>query len=391
MNGWPVFADDEIEAAARVLRSGNVNYWTGDEGQAFEREFAAATGSRHAVAVANGTLALDLALAALALPAASEVVVTPRTFVASVSSIVRAGLTPVCADVDPDSGNITPSSISAVLTPRTRAILCVHLGGWPCEMPAIMDLARRRDRKQRPDLKVIEDCAQAHGARIEGRSVGSFGDIGAWSFCQDKIISTGGEGGMLTTDDDVLYETMWSAKDHGKQRVRARTPPAEATSFRWLHDGLGTNARMTEPQAAIGRLQLRKLAAWQARREEIAQAVLAACAGHPWLQVPRPDNRMQHAWYRAYVRLDLARMPAGWDRDRLMFALQAAGVPCNAGSCSEVYREAAFTGMPLAARRLPNAALLTDSALAFLVHPTLDATDVADITAALRRTLANIA
>jgi dTDP-4-amino-4,6-dideoxygalactose transaminase len=381
MNGWPVFEDDEIEAATRVLRSGKVNYWTGGEGQAFEAEFATAMGSRHAIAVANGTLALDLAFEALALPHGTEVVVTPRTFVASVSSIVRAGLVPVCADVDLDSGNITPTSIARVLTPRTRAILCVHLGGWPCEMPAIMDFAWRHD------LKVIEDCAQAHGATIEGRSVGSFGDIGAWSFCQDKIISTGGEGGMLTTDDDALFEAMWSAKDHGKHRLRARTPPAAPTSFRWLHDSLGTNARMTEPQAAIGRLQLRKLPAWQARRADIARAVLAACEGHPWLHVPRPDNRMRHAWYRAYVRLDVAGMPAGWDRDRLMFALQAAGVPCNAGSCSEVYREAAFAGTPLAATVAPAAAALTSSSLAFQVHPTLDDADVAAITSAIGHTL----
>ena len=378
MNTWPVFAEDEIEAVTRVLRSGKVNYWTGDEGRAFEKEFAAATDTTFAVALANGTIALELALAALQLPTGADVIVTPRTFVASVSVVNRAGLTPVCADVDLASGNINAASIRAALTPSTRAILCVHLGGWPCDMPAIMEVARAHD------LAVIEDCAQAHGARIDGRSVGSFGSIAAWSFCQDKIITTGGEGGMLTTNDAELYERVWAMKDHGKNRARAEAG-GERSSFRWVHDSFGTNGRMTEPQAAIGRRQLAKLPTWTARRDAIARRIMSACRASALFATPLPANRETHAWYRCYARVVPDMLRSGWDRDRLLFALQDAGVPCSGGSCSEVYRELAFAGTSLAEASCPQARLLGEQSIAFLVHPTLSDADLDAICANIAR------
>ena len=195
---WPCFTHDEAKAVADVLLSNRVNYWTGNEGREFEREFAEAVGCTHAVAVANGTVALELALKVLGVGNGDEVIVTPRTFMASASAIVNAGAKPVFADVDRESQNITADSIRPVLTERTRAIICVHLAGWPCDMDPIMDLAAERG------LWVIEDCAQAHGARYKGRSVGSLGHVAAWSFCQDKIMTTGGEGGMLTTNDPEI-------------------------------------------------------------------------------------------------------------------------------------------------------------------------------------------
>jgi dTDP-4-amino-4,6-dideoxygalactose transaminase len=225
---WPRFSAKEAEAVASVLLSNRVNYWTGNEGKSFEQEYAAWAGVAHAIALANGTVALDAALAALGIGSGDEVVVTPRSFLASVSCVVNAGGVPVFADVDRDSQNITAQSIQRVLSPKTRAIICVHLAGWPCEMDAIMELAAERG------LVVIEDCAQAHGARYRGRSVGSFGHVGAWSFCQDKIMTTGGEGGMVTTNDRELWSKMWSLKDHGKswEAVYERQHPP---GFRWLH------------------------------------------------------------------------------------------------------------------------------------------------------------
>ena len=262
---WPSYSEEEQQAVARVLASGRVNYWTGEETQAFEREFADWAGAAHAVALFNGTVALDLALKALGIGAGDEVIVTPRTFIASVSSVVNAGATPVFADVDRDSGNISPDSVERVIGDRTRAILPVHLGGWPCEMIALRDLADRRG------LAVIEDCAQAHGARVDGASVGTFGEVGAWSFCQDKIITTGGEGGMVTTDDAELWSRMWSYKDHGKSwaAVHEREHPP---GYRWLHESFGTNWRMLEIQAVLGRIQLRRLADMTARRTAHALA-----------------------------------------------------------------------------------------------------------------------
>lgn len=367
---WPVFSPEEMQAAARVLASGRVNYWTGQECRDFEREFALWCGVPHAVALANGTLALDVALRALEIGPGDEVIVTPRTFMASVSCVVNAGARPVFADVDLDSGNLSVESVRAALTPATKAVLCVHLAGWPCEMDGLVGLARERG------LRIVEDCAQAHGARHRGRSVGAIGDIGAWSFCQDKIISTGGEGGMVTTSDRALWSRMWSHKDHGKswEAVYERQHPP---GFRWLHETFGTNWRMLEMQAAIGRIQLERLAAWTSRRRVIAERIAAACRDFAALRVPAVPPHMEHAYYRFYAYVRPERLAAGWDRDRVVEAVKAEGVPLYQGSCSEVYLEKAFDGTGLRPRqRLPNARQLGETSLMFLVHPTLSDDEV---------------
>ncbi|WER49576.1 DegT/DnrJ/EryC1/StrS aminotransferase family protein [Cupriavidus sp. WKF15] len=362
---WPSFSREEAQAVQRVLLSNRVNYWTGTECREFEQEFAAWCGAAHAITLANGTLALDVALQALGIGPGDEVVVTPRTFLASVSCVVNAGATPVFADVDRDSGNISARTIAAVVTPRTRAIICVHLAGLPCDMEPIMALARGHG------LKVIEDCAQAHGAVYKGRMVGTIGHIGAWSFCQDKIMTTGGEGGMVTTDDPVLWSRMWSYKDHGKswEAVYDRSHPP---GFRWVHDSFGTNWRMTEMQAAIGRVQLRRMAGWHARRCANALAlseVLGACDA---LHVPLPPAGVEHAWYKFYAYVRPERLAEGWSRDSIMAAINAAGVPCYSGICAEVYLERAFDGTGWRpAERLPAARTLGETSLMFLVHPTL--------------------
>jgi dTDP-4-amino-4,6-dideoxygalactose transaminase len=277
---WPSFSEEEADAVKAVLLSNKVNYWTGDESRKFEYEFAKWCGVSRAVALANGTLALDAALKALDLEPGDEVVVTPRTFIASISCVVNAGAKPVFADVDVDSGNITAESIAKVLTPKTKAIICVHLAGWPCDMDPIMALAERHH------LKVIEDCAQAHGAIYKGRSVGSIGHIGAWSFCQDKIMTTGGEGGMVTTNDEALWRKMWAYKDHGKsyEAVYEREHPP---GFRWVHESFGTNWRMLEIQAAIGRIQLKRMAEWTEKRTSNARAIFSAFDGFYAVRVPQ--------------------------------------------------------------------------------------------------------
>lgn len=368
---WPSFTPEEIEAASDVLRSGKVNYWTGVEGRAFESEFAEYTGTAHAIALANGTLAMDLLLKGLGISPGDEVVVTCRTFVASASAIVLAGAKPVFADVDRDSQVITPATIEPVLTPRTRAILCVHLAGWPCDMPAIEALAARRG------IHVIEDCAQAHGARIGDRSVGSFGAGGAWSFCQDKIMTTAGEGGMVTTNDPALWERMWSFKDHGKswQAVYEREHPA---GFRWLHETFGTNWRMTEMQSAIGRIQLARLEGWRAARERNALTILGVAAETGILRVPLPPDDIRHAWYRAYAFIEPDRLKDGWDRDRMIAEMNTRGVPVYHGTCPEVYLEKSFQTAGLAPPApLPVARELGQTSLMFLVHPTLTEANIA--------------
>ena len=301
LSPWPNFSQDEIDAVSRVLSSNKVNYWTGQEGQAFEKEFAHFADCRYAVAVANGTLALDLALHALAIGPGDEVIVTSRTFIASVSCIVNAGATPVFADVELDSQNISARTIIPVLSKKTRAIICVHLAGLPCDMDEIMALA------QEHNLYVIEDCAQAHGAKYKGRSVGSIGHIGAWSFCQDKIMTTGGEGGMLTTNDKKLWQKAWAYKDHGKSYeavYQKQHPPG----FRWLHESFGTNWRLTEMQSAIGRLQLKKMSDWTNARQANAQKLSAVCRTFSWLTVPEVPETMRHAYYKFYVFINITNI-----------------------------------------------------------------------------------
>lgn len=367
---WPSFTAEEAQAVQQVLLSNKVNYWTGQECRQFEKEFAGWADSRYAVALANGTLALDVALKALGIGPGDEVVVTPRTFIASISCVVNAGATPVFADVDLDSGNISAATIAKVLTPRTRAVICVHLAGWPCDMDPIMALAEQNG------LKVIEDCAQAHGARYKGRSVGSIGHVGAWSFCQDKIMTTGGEGGMVTTNDEALWRAMWSFKDHGKSYA-AVYEREHAPGFRWLHESFGTNWRMLEMQAVIGRIQLKRMPEWTALRTRNALSILAACRKSSALRVPEIPETIGHAHYKCYAYVDPNQLAEGWSRDRIVLEINALGVPCYQGSCSEVYLEKAFdsTGWR-PAERLPSAKELGDSSLMFLVHPTLTEAEI---------------
>jgi dTDP-4-amino-4,6-dideoxygalactose transaminase len=385
LSPWPSFTPEEADAVHRVVMSNKVNYWTGTETREFEKEFAAWCGTAHAVALANGTLALDVALKALGIGPGDEVVVTPRTFIASISCVVNAGATPVFADVEVDSGNLSAETISRV--------------------DPIMALASAHG------LKVIEDCAQAHGARYKGRPVGCIGHVGAWSFCQDKIMTTGGEGGMVTTNDESLWRTMWSYKDHGKsyEAVYERQHPP---GFRWLHESFGTNWRMLEMQAVIGRIQLGRMAEWTVARTRNAEAIWAACRKFDALRVPgfgclgcdgdgsrvkpgmtvdlsrcarndsttviarseatRQSSGCAHAHYKCYVYVKPDQLAEGWSRDRIVEAINAQGVPCYQGSCSEVYLEKAFDGTGWRPEpRLAVAKALGETSLMFLVHPTL--------------------
>ncbi|MDA8723870.1 DegT/DnrJ/EryC1/StrS aminotransferase family protein [Alphaproteobacteria bacterium] len=369
---WPSYTEEEALAVSQVLLSNKVNYWTGEECREFEKEFAAFSDAQYAIAVSNGTTALDLALKALEIAEGDEVVVTSRTFIASVSSIVNARAKLVFADVSLDSQNITAESISNVLTDKTKAIICVHFAGWPCDMDPILELADKHN------LFVIEDCAQAHGAKYKGRSVGSIGHVGAWSFCQDKIMTTGGEGGMVTTNDRELWSRMWSYKDHGKswEAVYEREHPP---GFRWLHDSFGTNWRMTEMQAAIGRIQLTSMNGWSSKRLANANAIWNAAKQLKGLRVPDLScNGCQnecdqtigctHAAYKCYVFVDGNE----GDRDAIIASINDQGVPCFSGSCSEVYLERAFDNTSFRPKkRLPNAKLLGETSLMFLCHPTL--------------------
>jgi len=368
---WPYFSPDELEAVTRVLTSGKVNYWTGTEGREFEREYAEYLGVPHAIALHNGTVALELALYAYDIGPGDEVITTPRTFIASASAAIMRGAVPVMADLDPVSQNITAETLRPHITPCTKAIIAVHLAGWPCDMDPIMALAREHN------LIVIEDCAQAHGAFYKGRPVGSIGHAGAFSFCQDKIMTTGGEGGLLALKDEALWRTAWAFKDHGKsyEAVYEREHPP---GYRWLHESFGTNWRMLEVQAALGRLQLRKLPTWVERRRRNAAVLEHRLGRFEGIRITPSPPEILHAHYKYYAFVRPERLEPGWSRDRIMGEISALGVPCFSGSCPEIYLEKAFLNAGLGpSERLPTARALGETSLMFLVHPTLTADDMA--------------
>jgi dTDP-4-amino-4,6-dideoxygalactose transaminase len=377
---WPHFEADEIEAASRVLQSGKVNYWTGEEGRRFEEEFAAQAGCKHGIAVANGTLALELAVHALGIGSGDEVIVPSRTYIASASCVVMRGAKPVLADVDLNSQNLTAETIRPLLTSRTKAIVAVHLAGWPCDMDPIVALAREHR------LKVIEDCAQSQGATYRGRPVGSLGDVGAFSFCQDKIMTTGGEGGMVTTNEKSVWEQAWSYKDHGKsyEAVHNRRHPP---GFRWLHESFGTNWRLTEFQSALGRVLLRKVPRMVEVRRRNAAILTQGFTRHDALRVLQPASHIGHSYYKYYAFVRPERLRNEWTRDRILSAIVAEGIPCFTGSCSEIYLERAFAPELRPAERLRAAKELGETSLMFLVHPTLSEIDMHDTCRAVAKVL----
>ena len=380
---WPSFTQEEADAVSQVLLSNKVNYWTGTECREFEKEFAAWAGTDYAVALANGTLALDVALQAMGIGEGDEVIVTPRSFIASVSTVVNAGAIPVFADVDNNTGNISVNTIAPKITDKTKAIICVHLAGWPCDMDEIMALAKQHN------LWVIEDCAQAHGAKYKGKPVGSIGHVGAWSFCQDKIMTTGGEGGMVTTNDKALWQKMWEYKDHGKNYdsiYNKQHPPG----FRWLHDSFGTNWRMMEMQAVIGRIQLKKMAEWtkiRTQNAKILREALSQFAGEQqFLHIPDIEFHQVmggdsvHAYYKYYVYVRPENLPENINRDSILNALNEKKIPCFSGSCSEIYLEKAFDNHPSRPNmRLTVAKELGETSLMFLIHPTLTTNEMQTI------------
>ena len=378
---WPVFAEDERRASDAVLASGRVNYWTGEECSRFEREFAQRAGCEHAISLANGTLALELALRALGIGPGDEVIAPAKTFVATASCAVACGARPVVCDVDPESQNLNAETVRAVITPRTRAVVAVHHAGWPCDLQPLVDLCRERG------IALVEDCAQAHGATYRGKPVGSFGVVSAFSFCQDKIMTTGGEGGMLVTNDRALWQRAWAYKDHGKswEAVFERKHPP---GFRWVHESFGSNFRMTEMQAAIGRVQLGKLDSWVAARRRNAAALIAGLQAVPGIHVPLPPAHSFNSYYKVYAQIDPAGLRKGWDVLQVIEAINREGIFCLQGGCSEIYRERAFLDAGwVPAAPLPNAARLSARSLLFLVHPTLDESDMQDTALAVAKVM----
>lgn len=366
---WPKYDQEIIKAVQNVLKSGRTNQWVGDHVYAFEKEYAEYLGVKHAIAMANGTVSLDVALRVLGIGSGDEVIVTCRSFVASASTVGMSGAVPIFCDVDPVSGNMTAESIQAVMTPKTRAVIAVHLAGWPCEMDSIVKLCRKNK------LALIEDCAQAHGATYRGQPVGSFGDFASFSFCQDKIFSTGGEGGLLVTNKTALWKQAWSMKDHGRD-FDVVFNQKSGTSFKWMVNSFGSNYRMSEMQAAIGRIFLQKLDEMVAQRRKHANRLNDAFKQTRGLCINAVPDHIEHAYYKYYVQIDTNMLKSRLSRDTILSQVSGQGIPCGSGSCAEIYREKAFKQYRkqqgyAPQKRLPVARKLGDTSIMLQVHPNL--------------------
>ena len=370
-SSWPRYSLEIQERVANVLASGKVNYWTGDLCTEFEDKFANFVGVDHAIAVANGTLALEFSLRALGIKPGDEVIVTPRSFFASAAAVVTVGAVPVFADVDKTSQNISAQTVEPVISEKTKAIIVVHLAGLPAELDGLIDLADRHG------IYILEDCAQAHGAKYKGRSVGSFGHISSWSFCQDKIMSTGGEGGMVTTNDDYFHSFVWSYKDHGKSLTKTTVKQNKGSRFRWLHDSFGTNGRMLELQAAIGIMQLAEMEQATRTRFENMSRLRQILSSSSALFVPPIPEYIVHGCYKCYVFVDLSQLKKGFSRDTIIDEIISRGIPVFSGSCPEIYREKAFEDLlTIRGGEFPVAEGLGETSLMFQVDPTLSLDDM---------------
>ena len=378
---WPFFDSKQIQISSKILQSGKVNTWTGPETRKFEEEFSTWCGTKYSLAISNGTLALMAVYSALDLKAEDEIITTPRTFIATSSSAMFLGAKIVFADVDLNSGNITADLVEPLITDKTKAITVVHIAGWPAQMDEICKLANKYN------LFVIEDCSQAHGASINGKMVGSFGDISVWSFCQDKIISTAGEGGMITTSNKVLWQRIWSLRDHGKSYEKV-FEKKDDNGFKWLHEEIGLNMRMTEIQSAIGRYQLKKLDQWRVKREKNVSIMVDFLKDLEILRIPLPNKEVQHAWYKLYGYLISEKLSNGWNRERILGEIDKQGYPALSGGCSEIYLEKCFEKYGMQPqRRLKNAKLLGETSLMFLVHPTISENEMSSYASAIRSIL----
>ena len=366
---WPYYSKDEINAVQEVLKSGAVNYWTGEISKSFENEFADFSGCKYAIGLANGSLALSCAYLAIGIKKGDEVITTPRSFVATASSASLLGGKIVFADVDYNSGNITAETIQPLINKKTKAIVIVHLAGWPVDILEIYKLAKSYN------IPLIEDCSQAHGAEViidkKNLSVGQFGDINTWSFCQDKIISTGGEGGIITTNNKDYFEKIWSFKDHGKSFSKLQENN-DSLEYRYLHDNLGSNFRITEMQSAIGRIQLKKLKSWRNIRTRNAKIISNILGNINIVRVPLPNDNFVHAWYKFNCFIEIQYLKNDWDRKKIIKTIRSKDLPAFQGSCSELYLEKCFSkNGDHKYKELPISKELGKTNLTFLVHPTI--------------------
>lgn len=372
---YPYYPPTLISKVSQTLNSGKINYWTGNEGIIFEKEFSNYVNNKYSIAVSNGSVALEIALKALNLKKNDKIIVTPRSFIISASCVHNLNLKPVFADVD-INGNLSIEGIKKSYTKSIKAIILVHLNGLPCDLDPIIKFAKKFK------IKIVEDCSQAHGAIYKRKPIGSFGDVATWSFCQDKIISTGGEGGMISTNNKKIWKKCWSLKDHGKNYYSVFYKKHKL-GFKWLHDNFGSNYRMTEVQAVIGRYQLKYLNSQIKIRNIIATKIIEAlkifwkkynliqeinfkCSGCKLKNLKKKCNDCRHSFYRLNFFVNINRR----EKLYLLNRLQNRNVNCNEGPCPEIYKEKIFKKLKFfSKKRLINTKHLGRKSIAYHINP----------------------
>ena len=363
---WPKVSNQEKKIVQKILDSNNLNYWTGNECKHFEKEFSNFMGLKYSLCVSNGSVGLDIAIKALELPIGSEVIVTPRSYIASVTCVLNNNLKPVFADVDFNSQNISINTIKKIFSKKVKAIVLVHLAGMPCDMGPILKFAKKNK------IRIIEDCSQSHGAKYKNKHTGTFGDISVWSFCNDKILNTLGEGGMVGTNSLKIYKKIYSIRDCGKNYSKITQKKPLPTKFNWIHDYVGgSNYRMTEVQAGIGRYQLKQLNYWVKLRNRNSNLLRNSLKSYKSIYMPPIEKDFYHSYYRLYVYLNKKFLNKSFSRKKIIELLNKNKIYCNTGSCPEIYREVIFKKKNFIKKRLPVARKLSLITIAFLVHPTI--------------------
>ncbi len=395
---WPEFDEKAIHSVEEVLRSGKVNYWTGKKGMEFEKKYARWQGSKYAISAGTGTAALHVALSALGVGPGDEVIVPSYTFIATSFSVLQAGAIPRFADVNIDDHCISIESSERLVNKRTKAMIPVHLYGNVCDMDEIMSFARKHG------LYVIEDNAEAFGGEYKGKKTGTISHIAACSFCQNKTFTTGGEGGMVTTDDEDLAWECRSFRDHGYD-VKERMNLLELEQrLPYIHNRVGWNYRMTEMQSAIGLAELERMDSWNmpARRRN-AHILMDALKDLPQVKyMPVDTEERKDGWFVCAFSLDIENMTC--DIDQFVSAAGAEGAPCWKVFWPQCHTENAFTqkngfgnsGFPFTSTEytdagsvdiskveVPNALWHQDHTFTCFAYPTFTEEDMNQIAAAV--------
>ena len=364
-NFWPKFTDKEINLVKKILKSGKINQWTGNYNKLFSNAFKKSVRQKYAIPICNGSLALDLAVRSLNLKPFSQILVTSRSFVATAKCITNNHHHPIFLDESSEYSGICLKDLKKKFNKKVKAIICAHIGGYPNKIDEIKSFAKEKN------IFLIEDCSQSHGGNYKNKPLGSFSDISVWSFCQDKIISTGGEGGMITTNNKKIYEYCNQFKDHGKNFNKMNNKKYKY-SFKYLHDFNGTNLRLTEIQCAMGLIQLSNLKKNLITRRKFVKELLLVLQNYKYIKIMPYSKINDCSWYRLYFTINFKKIKK--TREEVLALLNSNRITSNSGTCCELYKEKIFKNFKTTEKKYCN--YLAKNSIALVIHPFLNKKEI---------------